>query len=166
MMNGHSSSDEPSNNDNSNKNLNPRSCILQVGCSAGRLCGVANTHMNPHKTETMASMNGDVVVLAMSELLHDLWLTSQSLNMNLIVAVRNKLALNNIKYPVEHCKVRRNGSIQTLNSLFCLKKSSSSNQTSTCLLLFLLLLTAGQNWKVHAVQPHYRNYQNESKDNK
>jgi hypothetical protein len=97
-MNGHIKSEKPSNNNN----LNPHACmcILQVSASTGDLCGIPNTHME-EKTTTL-TMNGDII-------LHNLWQRSQSLKLNLIVAIHNKLVLNKIKYPVEHnCKVRRN----------------------------------------------------------
>ena len=102
----------------------PRSCILQVGVSAGRLCGVANTHMMPQDATTTdgaaetGSISSTVQVLAMSDLLVDLWRTSVSLNLNLIVAIRGKLELNAKKYPVEHCKVR-----DSRNCLWCYSKS-------------------------------------------
>eukprot|EP00980_Cylindrotheca_fusiformis_P016118 scaffold4790_cov98-Cylindrotheca_fusiformis.AAC.2 len=89
---------------------NPRSCILQVGVCAGRLCGVANTHLSKTTTmtdKTNASSNNNnttVLVLAMSELLQALWETAKSLNLDLILAIHNKLELNNRKYPVELCK--------------------------------------------------------------
>jgi hypothetical protein len=47
-----------------------------------------------------------VLVLSMSELLQALMETASSLHLNLILAIRNKMALNNRKYPVELCKVR------------------------------------------------------------
>jgi hypothetical protein len=107
--------DEDVNNHKSNDHLhdyrnNPRSCILQVGVSAGRLCGVANTHMldDPKQQQQeppKASENTVVLVLAMSELLQDLWRTSQSLKLNITVSIRNKLVLNKKKYPVGLCKV-------------------------------------------------------------
>jgi hypothetical protein len=100
-------------NDDPHHYSNPRSCILQVGVSAGRLCGVANTHMldNNPKQQQPPPQSSDkatvVLVLAMSELLQDLLRTSQSLKLNIIVAIHNKLALNKKKYPVELCKVSR-----------------------------------------------------------
>lgn len=78
---------------------NPRSCILQVGVSAGRLCGVANSHLLDNYETSL--------VMAMADLFVDLYRTSQSLNLNLVVAIRNKLELNCRKYPVDLCKVRR-----------------------------------------------------------
>jgi hypothetical protein len=108
------STDDDVNNHKGNDHLhlqyhisNPRSCILQVGVSAGRLCGVANTHMldNPKQQAPQSSDKTVVLVLTMSELLQDLWQTSQSLHLNISVAIRNKLALNNKKYPAELCKV-------------------------------------------------------------
>eukprot|EP00593_Proboscia_inermis_P009856 CAMPEP_0171322472 /NCGR_PEP_ID=MMETSP0816-20121228/114982_1 /TAXON_ID=420281 /ORGANISM="Proboscia inermis, Strain CCAP1064/1" /LENGTH=327 /DNA_ID=CAMNT_0011820959 /DNA_START=183 /DNA_END=1167 /DNA_ORIENTATION=+ len=89
-----------------------RSCILQVGVCAGKLCAVANT-LTATKNETTA--NGlsvaefeteeyDAMVLAMTELMISLWETSVSLDINLVVAVRDKLELNKRKYPVHLCK--------------------------------------------------------------
>lgn len=87
-----------------------RSCILQVGVCAGKLCAVANT-LTATKNET--SVDGlsvadleteDAMVLAMTELMMSLWETSVSLDINLVVAVREKLELNKRKYPVHLCK--------------------------------------------------------------
>eukprot|EP00934_Nitzschia_sp_Nitz4_P000791 Nitzschia sp. Nitz4//scaffold285_size24199//6968//7915//NITZ4_008422-RA/size24199-snap-gene-0.17-mRNA-1//1//CDS//3329545707//791//frame0 len=82
---------------------NPRSCVLQIGVSVGRLCGVANSHLiqdatSPHQTNVLVSAIGD--------LFGDLFRTSQSLHLNLIQCIHNKLELNNRKYPVELCKGR------------------------------------------------------------
>jgi hypothetical protein len=113
------STDDDNDVNNNHKSIdhfhdNPRSCILQVGVSAGRLCGVANTHMldnnNPKQTQPPQSSTDKsevVLVLAMSELLQDLLRTSQSLKLNIIVAIRSKMALNKKKYPAELCKVSR-----------------------------------------------------------
>ncbi len=81
----------------------PRSCILQVGVSTGRLCGVANSHLlanNCHSHDT-------ALVMAMTDLFVDLYRTSESLDLNLVLAIQNKLILNCRKYPVELCKERR-----------------------------------------------------------
>jgi hypothetical protein len=93
--------DEPIPSNADDDAMNPRSCILQVGVSTGRLCGVANTHMSGKQQDS-----SKVLVLAMSELLHDVWRSSQSLQLDLILSIRNKIELNRRKYPVELCKVR------------------------------------------------------------
>lgn len=112
------------NSNNHNSIYNPRSWILQVGVSAGRLCGVANSHLldpTTHNTTTTTtssntsnsnSHNDTALVLCMTDLLLDLYQTSQSLNLHLIVSIRNKLELNNRKYPVELCKVSKNISMK------------------------------------------------------
>lgn len=94
--------------DNNEIAQNPRSCILQVGVSAGRLCGVANSHLSMRSGEgfSFPTHTRTVLVSAMSDLLLDLFRTSQSLQLNLIHCIHNKLELNNKKYPVELCKVR------------------------------------------------------------
>lgn len=103
----------------------PRSWILQVGVSAGRLCGVANSHLYPSnnnndndnkamahtKTTTTTKYDYDhshqhALTLSMTELLMDLYYTSQSFHLNLIDCIHHKLELNHRKYPVELCKVR------------------------------------------------------------
>jgi hypothetical protein len=115
--------------DNNNNNIinNPRSCILQVGVYAGRLCELANTHPamvvatipnNRPTTGIMAmkeSSSGillsspftstDHLVTTMADLFVSLWLTCRVLKLNMIVAIQGKLELNEKKYPVEHCKV-------------------------------------------------------------
>lgn len=83
------------------KRKSPRYCILQVGVSAGRLCGVGNSHFFSDKQTT----TNTALVLAMTDLLVDLYRTSRSLDLNLSVSIRHKLELNNRKYPVELCKV-------------------------------------------------------------
>eukprot|EP00592_Proboscia_alata_P010903 CAMPEP_0194364018 /NCGR_PEP_ID=MMETSP0174-20130528/11909_1 /TAXON_ID=216777 /ORGANISM="Proboscia alata, Strain PI-D3" /LENGTH=251 /DNA_ID=CAMNT_0039137805 /DNA_START=249 /DNA_END=1000 /DNA_ORIENTATION=- len=89
-----------------------RSCILQVGVCAGKLCAVANT-LTATKNETTAddlsvaefeTEDVHAMVLAMTELMMSLWETSVSLDINLVVAVREKLELNKRKYPVHLCK--------------------------------------------------------------
>ena len=96
----------------SSSGASSRSCILQVGVCAGKLCAVANT-LTATKNET--SVDGlsvadleteDAMVLAMTELMMSLWETSVSLDINLVVAVREKLELNKRKYHVHLCKVR------------------------------------------------------------
>ena len=81
---------------------NPRSCILQVGVSAGRLCGVANSHLLDENGSQSRAL-----VLAMTDLLRDLHRASQSLNLNIVRSIHTKLELNNRKYPVSLCKVGR-----------------------------------------------------------
>lgn len=116
------------NNNNNNIINNPRSCILQVGVYAGRLCELANTHPamvvatipnnRPTTTGIMAmkeSSSGilssspftstDHLVTTMADLFVSLWLTCRVLKLNMIVAIQGKLELNEKKYPVEHCKV-------------------------------------------------------------
>jgi hypothetical protein len=83
---------------------NPRSWILQVGGSAGRLCGVANSHLMPNTTGS-STINDTALVLAMTELLLDVFHASESLQLDLSLSIRQKMALNNRKYPVELCKV-------------------------------------------------------------
>jgi len=90
---------------------NPRSCILQVGVSTGQLCGVANTkHINMMiKDENSISVNRKhpaviVLVTAMADLLRDVLRATESLQLNLVLSVREKLELNKRKYPVELCK--------------------------------------------------------------
>jgi len=89
-----------------------RSCILQVGVCAGKLCAVAST-LTATKNETTAddlsvaefeTEDVHAMVLAMTELMMSLWETSVSLDINLVVAVREKLELNKRKYPVHLCK--------------------------------------------------------------
>jgi hypothetical protein len=82
---------------------NPRSCILQVGACAGHLCGVANTHLAAAESNSTTTT---VLVLSMSELLKALMETASSLHLDLSLAIRSKVALNNRKYPAELCKVR------------------------------------------------------------
>jgi dCTP diphosphatase len=98
---------------------NPRSCILQVGMHAGRLCELANSHPAMVEAESgtaklaaptcsdssMGTFSSkDHLVTTMADLLVSLWLTSCVLKLNMIVAIHNKLKLNEKKYPVEHCK--------------------------------------------------------------
>ena len=112
-------------NESSNKNAktttlldNPRSCILQVGVYAGRLCEVANTHpgmityddddSGNSSTTTNNSNNNEQydrrLVSTLADLWYSLYETSVSLQLNMIVSIENKLELNAKKYPVEHCK--------------------------------------------------------------
>ena len=112
---------------------NPRSFILQVGVVTGRLCSLALSHL-PHipnhpsnhannsndrtygrlstgnppasKTTTSAATTSVVLVLCLAELLQSLLDTAHSVNISLSQAIRNKLLLNQKKYPVELCKVR------------------------------------------------------------
>ena len=104
---------------------NPRSCILQVGVYAGQLCSIANTNdemfsvNNDGRTgKSLTSLTGDEendaairtglheFVDCLTMLTYSLWLVSKSLNLHLEQSIQNKLHLNSIKYPVEHCKVR------------------------------------------------------------
>jgi hypothetical protein len=113
--------------DNDDFGNNPRSCILQIGVHAGRLCELANTHpamiysLSSRKnqrgcdTPTQKDAGGlvtsyvsstDHLAFTMADLFFSLWLTSRVLKLNMIVAIQNKLRLNEKKYPVELCKVR------------------------------------------------------------
>jgi hypothetical protein len=101
---------------------NPRSCILQIGVHAGRLCELANTHpemvysvspRNRHACDTETnfavqsySSSTDYLTWTMADMFFSLWLTSRVLKLNIILAIENKLKLNEKKYPVELCKVR------------------------------------------------------------
>lgn len=45
------------------------------------------------------------MVVTMADLFSGLCIISEVLELNMIVAIQNKLKLNEKKYPVEHCKV-------------------------------------------------------------
>ena len=62
---------------------NPRSCILRVGERAGRLCGIANTHL-----VSKSFSNNVTLVLCMAELLHALMETASCLELNLILSIQ------------------------------------------------------------------------------
>ena len=87
----------------------PRSCILRVGAKSGRLCA----WMAEHEEDTVAIASTaqepevSFFVMAMVDLLKELYWTSISLNLHWVQAVHSKLELNRRKYPVELCKVRR-----------------------------------------------------------
>lgn len=134
--NDNGSKHDDKNNNNTNKNLikmantlekNPRSCILQVGVSAGILCGVANSHHDSLVSSSSKSKDSEgkndnddkVLVAAMSNLLHDLWKASCSLDLNLVKCIRQKLELNRRKYPVELCKVCTVLSSQPMCTSYC-----------------------------------------------
>lgn len=85
----------------------PRSCILEVGACAGKLCCVAN-QLGPESLETL-ELNSETKALltkALAELFASLWLTAKALRLDWVKSIRSKMALNAKKYPVEHCKVR------------------------------------------------------------
>jgi hypothetical protein len=105
---GNANANTSSSSSSSDLQTNPRTWILQVGVSAGRLCGVANSHLLYHANSSNTTEKNTVLVLAMTELLLDLFHTSQSLQLDLILSIRRKMALNNRKYPVELCKVCTN----------------------------------------------------------
>jgi hypothetical protein len=110
----------------------------------------------------------------MSELLHDVWRSSQSLQLDLILSIRNKLELNRRKYPVELCKVRTRVFTIVYEWMPCLElvciffdfvfilKLSTFFLFSSCYSLTYLLL--GQVWKIHAIQQGDRGYHIESID--
>lgn len=80
--------------------MDPRSCILHVGASAGKLCCVANQLLPERESETDA-----LLTQALAELFASLWLTAKALRLDWVKSIRSKMALNAKKYPVEHCKV-------------------------------------------------------------
>eukprot|EP00537_Pseudo-nitzschia_pungens_P018184 CAMPEP_0172409190 /NCGR_PEP_ID=MMETSP1061-20121228/76240_1 /TAXON_ID=37318 /ORGANISM="Pseudo-nitzschia pungens, Strain cf. pungens" /LENGTH=333 /DNA_ID=CAMNT_0013145339 /DNA_START=512 /DNA_END=1513 /DNA_ORIENTATION=- len=103
----------------------PRTCILGVGASAGRLCGVAlnlapdsvytntnsnsNTNANANtnsnsKSRPLSASNADQLTDALNDLMVNLCATASSLNLDWVRSIRAKMALNEKKYPVEHCK--------------------------------------------------------------
>lgn len=85
----------------------PRSCILEVGACAGKLCCVANK-LGPESLEILEESSETRVLLtkALAELFASLWLTAKALRLDWVKSIRSKMALNAKKYPVEHCKVR------------------------------------------------------------
>jgi hypothetical protein len=128
----------------SSSSSNPRSCILQVGACAGRLCGVANTHLaaaEANSDQYPAATTTTVLVLSMSELLQALMETASSLHLNLILAIRNKVALNNRKYPVELCKVRDIDTTVTVCVCVCVYLCVDSIVFDRCLIDSILVAT-------------------------
>eukprot|EP00529_Nitzschia_sp_RCC80_P031527 CAMPEP_0113465214 /NCGR_PEP_ID=MMETSP0014_2-20120614/13621_1 /TAXON_ID=2857 /ORGANISM="Nitzschia sp." /LENGTH=363 /DNA_ID=CAMNT_0000357359 /DNA_START=255 /DNA_END=1349 /DNA_ORIENTATION=+ /assembly_acc=CAM_ASM_000159 len=130
---------------------NPRSCILQVGVYAGQLCSIANTNSDGmfsvnnddgRTGESPTSLAGDggnntatttrlqefVDCLAM--LTYSLWLVSKSLNLHLEQSIQNKLHLNSIKYPVEHCKGKA-GKYTEYSHLTGITKTNQSTMKSS-----------------------------------
>lgn len=95
--------------------LDPRSCILGVGASAGKLCWVAN-QMVPERDDESGELSSsspsqlmsqdELLTEALAELFASLWLTAKALRLDWVKSIRSKMALNAKKYPVEHCKVR------------------------------------------------------------
>ena len=87
----------------------PRSCILEVGACAGKLCCVAN-QFSPETYENLEleSEAKSILTQALAELFASLWLTAKALRLDWVKSIRSKMALNAKKYPVEHCKVRKN----------------------------------------------------------
>eukprot|EP00535_Pseudo-nitzschia_heimii_P000879 CAMPEP_0197185248 /NCGR_PEP_ID=MMETSP1423-20130617/11521_1 /TAXON_ID=476441 /ORGANISM="Pseudo-nitzschia heimii, Strain UNC1101" /LENGTH=322 /DNA_ID=CAMNT_0042636263 /DNA_START=129 /DNA_END=1097 /DNA_ORIENTATION=+ len=93
--------------------MDPRSCILEVGAAAGKLCCVANRIMVPerifvdddddreHRDDPPSS---EPLTEALVELFASLWLTAKSLRLDWVKSIRSKMALNAKKYPAEHCK--------------------------------------------------------------
>lgn len=86
----------------------PRSCILEVGACAGKLCCVAN-QLSPeaYKNLELESKTKSILTQALAELFASLWLTAKALRLDWVKSIRSKMALNAKKYPVEHCKVRK-----------------------------------------------------------
>lgn len=79
----------------------PRSCIMQVGADAGRLCTIGNQLLVLPSTEDASD---DSLTETLSDLFASLCNTAESLNLNWIRSIRSKMELNAKKYPVEHCK--------------------------------------------------------------
>jgi len=88
-----------SNNMDGASPMDPRSCILNVGASAGKLCYVANQLLPERESETDA-----LLTQTLAELFVSLWLTAKALRLDWVKSIRSKMALNAKKYPVEHCK--------------------------------------------------------------
>jgi hypothetical protein len=87
--------------------MDPRSCILGVGASAGKLCAVANTLIPAdHRNDETENDSSEALTEALAELFASLWLTAKALRLDWVRSIRSKMALNAKKYPVEHCKVR------------------------------------------------------------
>jgi dCTP diphosphatase len=117
MMMNENSNDSYDNNKNATTTTttllgNPRSCILQVGVYAGRLCEIANTHPGMityyDDRNNITNKNNEQhdrrLVSTLADLWNSLYETCQALQLNMIVSIYNKLELNAKKYPVEHCK--------------------------------------------------------------
>lgn len=105
--------DECSNNsDKSNPILNnPRSCVLHIGGCAGKLCGLANTHlpfapsgMDDNKNSIVPTHQAELAS-CIGELLQALLDAATCFQLDLIRSIHNKMSLNAKKYPVELCKV-------------------------------------------------------------
>jgi hypothetical protein len=100
------------------------------------------------------------LVLAMTDMLLDLYRTSQSLDLNLVVAIYNKLELNRRKYPVDLCKVREYRLDYFLWNLYLASRGNcqsqshfflrDSNPTPTALL--------GQGRQIHSIQSSHWRY--------
>jgi len=85
--------------------MDPRSCILGVGASAGKLCAVANTLIPAdHLNDDTENDSSEALTEALAELFASLWLTAKALRLDWVRSIRSKMALNAKKYPVEHCK--------------------------------------------------------------
>ncbi|CAJ1937940.1 unnamed protein product [Cylindrotheca closterium] len=104
----------------------PRSCILTVGATAGKLCMLANTHMPSDPTMTPVMDKQEELAACMSELLQALLETAKSLNLDLIRSIHNKMALNAKKYPVELCKGKAGKYTQYSNQTGITKDNQST----------------------------------------
>jgi hypothetical protein len=115
--------------------MDPRSCILGVCASAGKLCWVAN-QMVPErddeiidgKGESSSSSSEELLTEALAELFASLWLTAKALRLDWVKSIRSKMALNAKKYPVEHCKVRTIRSLPNIPNAWE-ERASSLNTT-------------------------------------
>jgi len=117
--------------------LNPRSCILNVGECAGRLCGLANTHL-PLVTSGKDTTKNDILpehqselALCMSQLLQALLNTASCVQLDLIRSIHNKMALNAKKYPVELCKGKAGKYTQYSSQTGITKDNQSTQDDST-----------------------------------
>ncbi|KAL3936574.1 MAG: hypothetical protein SGBAC_008143 [Bacillariaceae sp.] len=127
-------SEHPSNFQHDENMAHPRSCILIVGERAGRLCGLANSHLPMVASGKDATKNDvpedkkEELAACMSELLQALLDTATSLNLDIIRSIHNKMALNAKKYPVELCKGKAGKYTQYSNQTGITKDNQSTEQ--------------------------------------
>jgi hypothetical protein len=91
---------------------NPRSCVMQVASAVGQLCHLAIDHFpslqNGQQAPRLSRESHLLVMECITELLTILQITATAFNIPLLLSVQKKLALNNLKYPAELCKVSAN----------------------------------------------------------
>ncbi len=171
-----------SNNMDGASPMDPRSCILNVGASAGKLCYVANQLLPERESETDA-----LLTQTLAELFVSLWLTAKALRLDWVKSIRSKMALNAKKYPVEHCKVSNqcehilwNYKQQQTRSFFDATLSSCSlpllppkthsfrlltpSNTALRMILYSDALVTGKGWQVHQLLAPHGNYHHKSID--